>query len=369
MELLLANLGNMGESFFNHLCDEAGLTPNPVRRDATGWDFLVEIQRGMAPQGVDLCPETSAPLVTCRVQVKATHRSENHVDGISLENWRRLAIGELPAFFVVLRYEGLRPASAYVIHVGPEQCRIVQERLRKAAAEKNPSLRRRTLRLKWGEGDALPEVSGACLKERLVGDVGDPSTYGARKKKWNQEADSTVTQMRFSIDSDSLGASGAGEFFRAIEELALGIRESLPVTVAEVSSTRHGVTLVHPQTPEGGFGGGARLSLSNGPPKVNMEVEFCNPRGTVRATFVWDAIIPVGVFPFLPHEQARVRYLIEGVECVHSLGTGKFDLVFLPGFFGSVRPVAEWWEWMKLLRLVEEGAVEFTARPPEGLPL
>ena len=113
------NLGGMGESQLELWAHERSMTYNRVQNDTGGWDTFLQIPRRGSPATVgepllDIVPGE----IACLIQVKATDTSRGRVKKIKLSNWERLVKIPLPAFYVVLEYEGDNEVhNAYLVHV------------------------------------------------------------------------------------------------------------------------------------------------------------------------------------------------------------------------------------------------------------
>src|ERR1051325_6434199 len=114
----MRNVGKIGESALDGWVGDAGITANRVSQDETGWDFLLEFplsQRDLIESRLPLDKEP-APL-QCFVQVKSTDDKPGKWD-IKLSNWVRFVKNLVPAFFLILEFDGKSSCQrAFLVHV------------------------------------------------------------------------------------------------------------------------------------------------------------------------------------------------------------------------------------------------------------
>ena len=129
--MALRNLGEMGERTLGLWASQVGISANKSDPDKTGWDFFLEL-----PLELDASETVTVPLdkvarsIQCLVQVKSTDRQPKQRQ-VKLSNWQKMVMSPLPAFFLVLEFDGKdRCQRAYLVHVGAEHIRRVLKRLR-----------------------------------------------------------------------------------------------------------------------------------------------------------------------------------------------------------------------------------------------
>ncbi len=99
------NLGDLGEFTLGQWCSQVGITPNPVQKDKTGWDGLLEF-----PLFHDLSFNPHVPLdrgldpLRCFVQVKSTDKRPGKWK-VKLSNLSLFALNPYPAFLLVFEFE------------------------------------------------------------------------------------------------------------------------------------------------------------------------------------------------------------------------------------------------------------------------
>lgn len=179
IELLTpAELGDVGEDLFQHLCSRARLTCNKSQRDRHGWDFRIEFSDAAS---------TSAPLDkqrqrACLAQVKATGGETGTRVSARLSSIARLAKDPGPAVLIILR---LRPngeaVAGYLIHLIDDALARVLARLRRAEAAGRTDINHMTMSFDFRKGRCFkptPEGLRDALAEFCVEDV---TSYVATK--------------------------------------------------------------------------------------------------------------------------------------------------------------------------------------------
>lgn len=237
--MLQRNVGGMGERHLGAWCDEVGITANPVERDKTGWDYMLEfplphaLADGLHP--LDLAPKP----IRCLVQVKATDQSEPSIS-VKLDNWLRMATETIPAFFLVMEYDGQPyPQRGYLVHVGELLIRAVLRRLREISTrEPTTALHRQTMAVPYGPADQLVTPDGLGLEQAIRHHVGDdPHAYEDQKRRL----------IRTAGYEEGLGELRVRMLLRAddpeahLVDLALGRVNGIPIEGAEFRDVRFGV--------------------------------------------------------------------------------------------------------------------------------
>lgn len=93
------DVGGLGEHTLHGWCRATGVVSNPVSKDSTGWDSILEFPLPAAKP--DQPWDRLDPAPTVRVQVKATDARSPRI-GIKLSNWMRLLHAADPAFVLAL---------------------------------------------------------------------------------------------------------------------------------------------------------------------------------------------------------------------------------------------------------------------------
>src|SRR6185437_15416210 len=96
----LPKIGALGQSAFQTLCHQAGLTVNPATDDHEGWDFLVQWPAPASSLPADRAPNG----VSAFVQLKATSDINRQTCQVKLSNALRFARNPAPCFTVLFAF-------------------------------------------------------------------------------------------------------------------------------------------------------------------------------------------------------------------------------------------------------------------------
>lgn len=164
------DIGNSGESFFEHLCHSIGITPNKVTIDKTGWDYLIEFPIELdQTKPIDL----SEPTVRCYIQVKSTEKKRKG-SLVKVSNLKRFLDTNDPCFFIFMDFQDKdRPSRIFVTHMGEVIMGKSLEKLRKISASGNTQLNRKSLLVSYRGEDELESVNSRCLRSKLLEFVPD----------------------------------------------------------------------------------------------------------------------------------------------------------------------------------------------------
>lgn len=302
------NLGGMGERHLGAWCDEVGITANPVERDETGWDYMLEFPLPHPSSGssrpLDLAPKA----IRCLVQVKATDQREPAIS-VKLDNWVRMATETIPAFFLVLEYDQQSyPQRGYLVHVGEALIRSVLRRLRELSTRDSPApLHRQTMALTYGAADQLRSVDGAGLEEVIRRHVGDdPHRYEEEKRQLIQtlgyEEGPGELRARMLLRADDPDGH--------LVDLALGRVEAIPLEGGEFRDVRFGIparepTLTFPRGSE----------LRGGQYRQDTVLRFRSPQGRV-ARMRANVFSPKSVLNLVHRGALRMRIANPFIELV-----------------------------------------------------
>jgi len=116
--------------------------------------------------------------------VKATGKRNDRIQ-VKLSNWDRLVKSPLPAFFLVLEFDGgLHPQRAYLVHVGEVWIRGVLKRERELGSGAAKQLHKKSLSLSYSDDSLLHALSGHTLWNAITRIVGVPARYHQNKARW-----------------------------------------------------------------------------------------------------------------------------------------------------------------------------------------
>lgn len=230
----MRDLGLMGESTFSLWCADAGLIPNGSQIDKTGWDFFVEFPFDSGTTTTEI--HKSA--FECKVQVKATDKNERKLP-ITLSNLRRLITAQMPSFFVFIEFDGKNSAQrAFVVHVDNNLISKVLKRLHEVEqSEKDNVFNKRTMTIHYDDSHALKKLDGACLKENLLGHMGDNLAEYISKKKSHLEStgfEDGFAQMTFTTEGE--------DNLKTLIDVSLGIKKRVDISRFEGTNIRFGIS-------------------------------------------------------------------------------------------------------------------------------
>jgi hypothetical protein len=327
------DIGGKGERHFGGWCDDVGITANPVQRDRTGWDYLIEFplsQTVERPVPLDLQPKCIRGLV----QVKASDKRGRAIH-VKLDNWVRFVQESIPAFFVVIEYDRRPyPQRAYLVHVWEEQIRAVLRRLRESSAnERKTPLHQQTLVLDYGEADLLESVDGAGFEAAVRRHVGDdPARYEAEKRR-------LIETVGY---EDVVGELRARMILRAddpdghLVDFALGRVDGIPLAGGEYRDVRFQIPELEPRAviPEGS-------TLRGGQSRQDTVLRFRTRHGTARMKAT--VFSPKPVVHLVKRAALRARIVNPFLEMVVGL-TGETECAFSlgPPDLDVALPLSEW---------------------------
>lgn len=223
------DVGEMGEQVLGQWAAEVGVTANKAHRDRSGWDFILELPQQESDGAVRPMDRALAPL-QCLVQVKSTDKQAARWP-VKLDNWWRLVSSPLPAFHLVLEFDGAsNPHRAYLVHIGEPLIRTVLFELRKASAARPPRpLHHRKLPFKRAASDAVTPLNGHGLLAALSKHV-QPSAaaYVANKQRLVRELGYETGGEILTMTASFTVAADSTPDERLIR-FALGLEPELPL--------------------------------------------------------------------------------------------------------------------------------------------
>ena len=264
----MRNLGPLGERTLLTWCSQVGLRAQPVTEDRTGWDCLVEFpdqfDELQAPIMLDNAP--AAP--KCFIQVKATDSPARRLN-IKLDNWLRLVLSHLPAFFLVLDFSGdFDVERAYLEHIDAFHIGRVLKRAREVSLAQSKPIRHHKLVLKFGDDAELATPDGPGLKRALLQHAGnDLLQYTAEKrslvKSLGYEKGNRLAKFDIAIDAEA-------DPQETIVDFLLGLIPKLQVSKADIFDVRFEIAGPTPvESVEGGT-----ISLSRRPLSTQATAYF-----------------------------------------------------------------------------------------------
>lgn len=229
----MRDIGAAGESYFRAWCASAGITANPSQSDAHGWDMLIEMQTpGMSLNTSQL----HEGMVEGKVQIKSTDSRKRYVD-VELSNLHKMATTSLPAFFVLIEFEGSdAPSSAYIRHVDEALISQVLKRIADLTAENSKvKLNKKSLRVHFSE-EVTPLTPGTlkALMQKHIGTT--QSAYVEKKLQHLKSAgfEDGAYKLRFTIPNV--------EQLERLIDASLGKQVGVEVESIQGSAVRFGLS-------------------------------------------------------------------------------------------------------------------------------
>jgi hypothetical protein len=344
----MRDVGAMGEAILRQWAAEAGLICNPVERDAAGWDFLIEFPPPQGPVPLDKAPR---PLQAF-VQVKSSDR-RGQVFRVKLDNWLRMVRTPLPAFFLLLEFDGkATPGRAFIQHVWQEEIRAVLKMLRELGAGV-AGLNKKSLSVTSARAEPLDEAGAVSFAETIQRMVGDPDAYQTRKQKTVDTTGYEEFSGEASLKIQVPEAYRSKGFLDLWIDLSLGLIPELTVAGAEMWDVRFGIRAPEPTHT---FTSGV-LKAGNRKPVVEGMLEIANHDGSQAIRMAARGYAPAGLPRPTPLD--RLKFLIEAEGLTLVITPGSHQGEFKLNIPGAGKP--------KLLRELVPAAdlISFLARNTE----
>lgn len=259
MTTRVRKLGPLGQSAFQTLCHQAGLTANPAIDDHEGWDFLVEWPAPASSLPADRSPRA----LSAFVQVKATSDSRRHSCQVKLSNALRFAKNPTPCFTVLFIFadDDLLPSKTFVSHFWDADIEQALAAGRSVSVNGKP-LHRESFTIRFDPGDAVPLDQ---LLERIrAAVVGQGPHYDAAKQKRIDSAGADGLSFKINVTFDD------GVTRDQLLNAMLGDGEPLQASAVQVLESRFGVT-----APRDDWSGPAALKIE--PTIKTMDLVITRP--------------------------------------------------------------------------------------------
>jgi hypothetical protein len=328
------DIGSMAENTLRLWASQESIVCNRVEQDKKGWDFHLQFRPRNEPPlpsgSIDLRP----PDLSCWVQVKGVERKDAKAkrQSLKLSNWENLAKNPLPAFYLILEYgKGNDPVAAYLVHVDRDAIARVLKRLRKLEASDVDSIHVKMLDLKWGAANRLKAPKSAPFRATVERTVGpDPSKYFRQKQvdlsTVGYEAGRFRGKFRFEGGDDR-------DLWRPLVDFAIGLRPDMPIADWRVDEVRFGIPKPHSH---GDDTKRAKLIHRRFSPTARADVIVRTEDHGESIPYTFDIFAPQSIFPFVPIEHTRMRYVAPFLEIIGSAsGAGEF-IVQVPGYSRSL---------------------------------
>jgi hypothetical protein len=346
------NLGEVGETAFKLLCDQAGLVCNKSTRDRSGWDFIVEFPLSTSSPSVAL---DQWPVAECRVQVKSTLGGSDRISArLSSVEILSKNPGLSAMVVVLLRADGTGLAG-YLIHLLGDELERVLKRLRHAQANQMLDVNRATISFPYRKVGKRFAFTAEGLR-------------GALESALSSEGQGYVVEKRRQMEE--LGYEGGVLQARAgfwvdgpehLNNVLLGLTPIRPVQF-EVFDTRFGIPIPY----QGAlFQNIAELTLK--PPKMGT----CQI--SIRAGLERAAVFEAEVYVGPPIEQIGGSHLlIRHPDFSILLKSDRLDFKTEANFVTAPRTLARWTALVRALVLMIGGNASLSITeitPLRGLSL
>ena len=306
------DLSEMGESTLRLWASQVGIAANKSDPDETGWDFLLELPWPLHQSDTIALPLDRIPRpIQSFVQVKS---SDGRPKGwqVKLSNWVRLVESPIPAFFLILEFDGEQNCQqAYLVHIGDKYITRALKRLRELSPEREPHVHKRTLQFRYDEGDRLSSPDGEGLLRAIRSHVDSLEAYADWKSALLRTVGYEDEQWQISVVVPP-PASGVGVQEHLVD-FTLGLIPNIEATRIEVRDVRFGIV---PQEPEKSFAQGAMIEIVNRKPVGKGTILLTKPDGTKQLRLDTEIYVPQGIGFELERQYFKVRFAAPFVDFI-----------------------------------------------------
>lgn len=305
------DIGRLGESFFETLCNEVGLKSNKsISNDTTGWDFVVEFPDEKKPVGVLSSLESDFSKTICKIQIKSSDKKPRK-HNIRLSNMKRFSNEVTPSFFVFFEFNKKNaPQRMFLVHTGEELIGKTLKRLREGDIKKESKINLKTMTVSYGEEHELKPISGAVLKEALLKYIGTNS-HNYVKQKMDIINNIGFDQARFSVTFRTKGEDNIESMVNSL----LGLKTYTDVENVKISEIRFGLEKSMSDVSEGRI----TIGPSASPEKINLVCLGENRDEISRIEA--DLFSPGMILPVIPDKLKKIRIISTYVEYVMNIHT------------------------------------------------
>ncbi len=239
------NLGDLGEDTLRRWASSRNITAQEPSKDRFGWDFLLEFPKEGAwgiTGGISSKGDFPA-LIKCLVQVKATAADPGPWSvQAKLSSCYELARTDLPAFFLLLRFGSSDvPEEGFLLPLDELLIGQIFERVQQSR-EAGKAMSDLSICLR-PTATSAPVLGGPDLEREIRAHIGGSmEEYTVRRLAWKQRVghEDSWGQVRFEVSGPMEGGKTIEE---SLVDLALGLRESLPVSKVRFERMRFGLTV------------------------------------------------------------------------------------------------------------------------------
>ena len=317
------DLGQMGENTLQLWASQVGITANPAKRDQKGWDYLLQFLPSdlQSTSPLDLRPGE----INCLLQVKATGTKTKRIS-VKLRNWERFVKTQLPAFFLVLKFDaGLVVEDAYLIHIDKHWIEKVLGKLREITPNVKSHLNKKTLDLTWNpDNNRLQNPNGEGLEKAIRKYVGLRMDEYSKNK--SQIIENSGDPIKALITITTKHSSEEGLWTDWIE-FALGLRDGMKsIGMVVQEDLRFGIPAQEKKYETEGW-------FKFDPPTKDVKLVIKNKQENLISTFSAKVITPHYIFPGtnIPEKYFRARVIFQfGDLIIHPQSrTGTFNVFFI----------------------------------------
>ena len=231
------DIGKMGESFFENLCNQVDVTANRSFVDRYGWDFFIEFPDELSSLPLDIQP---AP-IEAKIQIKSTNKAITKCQ-IKLSALYRLVKDTKPAFILFFHYEKQSyPQKIYLLHIDKTIIAKVLQRVRKSEIE-NKKLNKQTLVISYSQDNLIENIDAQSLFSKMKSYISKGlDEYQKNKAELIRTIGYDEAPMSLTMEFDTASLS-------EIIDMSLGLRDDLEVKVTSLTHKRFDITLPFPSS-------------------------------------------------------------------------------------------------------------------------
>ncbi|AOE80765.1 hypothetical protein A7318_19945 [Pseudomonas lurida] len=236
----MRDLGEAGETAFISFCAIAGITANKSIKDRHGWDIFIEFEGDI---DIGDAARMHEPLMECKVQIKTTDARKRALP-VTLSNLKAMATSTLPAFYVLLEFDGSdSPKRVFIRHIDEPLVSEILQRVRIATTKPTkPNLHKKTMLIKFNDDTEVNPLNANSIRDRIKKFIGpSPSNYIKSKQQYMEKVG--YEKGAFSINFSINGEENLKDFIN----MHLGIGGSAEIHNISSFTTRFGVSSKTPE--------------------------------------------------------------------------------------------------------------------------
>ena len=197
------DIGKMGESFFENLCNQVDITANRSNVDRFGWDYILEFP---FKKNKNTSIDMQEMPIECKVQVKATEKNSGKLQ-IKLSAMHSLVKYQYPAFICFIVYNNqIHPTEVFLVHIDEDIISKVLKNVRKNEIN-NKELHKSKITIHYDNSHKLNSIDGQSLQNQIEHFILNGMSSYIKDKKYllntigfNKES----MNMKFTFDNSEL---------------------------------------------------------------------------------------------------------------------------------------------------------------------